>query len=577
MKSLKLLSLIGLFAVLVTSCNKKSKLGKLIPKEASAVVVIDQKSILSKLPWEEIKKTYWYNQLMSDSSVPATAKTFLSDPSKTGIDMEANLVSFVLNAENGQHVVEGNVKDNKTFADFLKNMHPAGIISKDKDLDVMKTEGAVVAWNNERFVLVANTADRFHDMSSMTDSVMSMIDSVTTNSIKTEAPPRPNADSLLAVCKNIFELTEANSLYENERFAQMESEEGDVHIWMNINELTKGAMKNAPDMIGMIKLNKFMEDNITTLTFNFQDGKVSATYKQYFGKELSDILKNGDGDVNTEMIKRIPSSQVAGIFAFHFTPGNLLEIIKLTGLDGFINLFMAQKGVSLDDVVKATKGDILFAVSDIRMAGDTNNLKSLNDTVSNYYQKPTATILFSLSIGDKDAFNKLLNLGNDMQKDLNDKNTFQKKDDKFFAISNSQEAVNKYISGTSTDHTFLSEIKDYPTGGFVDIQMILKALKQELTKDSMGKVYYDRNITMWNNLYFRGGEYKDGGLVNYAELNFVDGKSNSLKQLNQFLDDNVKIIMEKKKKESEEWKTNTLPPAKVDTVVTKKKPGGKRK
>ena len=37
-----------------------------------------------------------------------------------------------------------------------------------------------------------------------------------------------------------------------------------------------------------------------------------------------------------------------------------------------------------------------------------------------------------------------------------------------------------------------------------------------------GKVYYDRNITMWNNIYFTGGEYKDGGLVSTAELNFMD-------------------------------------------------------
>ena len=77
MKYIKLISLIGLFSILLTSCGKKSKLGKLIPKEAAVIVDLNAKSLLSKLPWDEIKQTYWYNELMADSSFPATAKLLM--------------------------------------------------------------------------------------------------------------------------------------------------------------------------------------------------------------------------------------------------------------------------------------------------------------------------------------------------------------------------------------------------------------------------------------------------------------------------------------------------------------------
>ncbi|MDB5221648.1 MAG: hypothetical protein JWN83_315 [Chitinophagaceae bacterium] len=564
MKYIKLVALIGLFSILITSCGKKSKLGKLIPKEAAVIVDINAKSLLSKLPWDEIKQTSWYNELMSDSSFPATGKTFLGDPAKTGIDMGSDIVFFVvMPGNNGHAVVEGSLKDSKAFSDFIKSMHPAATISKDGDLDIFKTDEAVIGWNSERFVFVTNANHQMHNRE-MNDST------------NTAVPlPRPSPDSLLSVCKNIFSLKSENSLYENEKFAALEKEEGDIHFWVNINEIYKGSMKNLPEMMAMVKLDKFLEGNISTATINFEDGKVSGTHKQYFGKELSDILKKGDGNINTDMIKRISPQNLAGIYAIHFTPANLLEIIKLTGIDGFINLFMAQGGVSLDDVVKGIKGDILFAVNDITMKDDTTTLKVTGDSLNNYHQQPGVTFLFALAIGDKDAFNKLLKLGNGMQKELTQKNIFQKSDDKYFVVSNSQDAVNKYFSGAQSTPDFLSKINDHPHGAFVDIQMILKGLQAQLTKDSMGKVLYDRNIAMWNNVYVTGGDYKDGGIVMNAELNLIDKNTNSLKQLNKYIDNISKVVMEEKKKNREKWgRDSTI--VKTDSVaVTKKKPRSK--
>lgn len=567
MKYIKLVSLIGLFSILLISCSKKSKLGKLIPKEAAVVIDFNAKSLFSKLPWEEIKQTSWYNELMSDSSFPSTAKTFLGDPAKTGVDMNSDIILFVVKPDNSGHmVVQGNLKDSKAFADFLKTMHPEGAIGKDGDLDIFKSSHAVIGWNNDRFVAVTNADHKMPGGDMINDSTINMMDSA----IHSAPSPKLSPDNLLLICKNLFSLKEDNSLYENERFAELEKEEGDVRFWININELTKGSMGNMPGMMGMIKLDKFLVDNISAATINFENGKVTGTLKQYFGKELSDILKKGDGNINTDMVKRISSQNLAGMYAVHFSPANMLEIIKLTGLDGFINIAMAQGGITLDDVVKAIKGEMVFAVSDVTVKDDTANIKDAKDSARIYPQKPDATFLFAVAIGDKDAFNKLVNFGKTMGKDAIDKNVFTKSDDTYFVMSNSQDAVNKYFSGPQSDHAFLSNIKDHPLGGFANLQMILKGLQPQFTKDSMGKVHYARNIAMWNNAYLTGGEWKNGGLVTKGELNLMDKTTNSLKQLNKYIDDNAKIIIEKKKKQREEWKRDGLPKSATDSVLKKK-------
>ncbi|MEJ7821621.1 MAG: DUF4836 family protein [Chitinophagaceae bacterium] len=562
MKHIKLISLVGLICLLIISCSKKSNLGKMIPKEAAVVIELNSKSLLSKLSWEDIKKSYWYNQLMLDSSMPATSKVFINDPAKTGIDLQSNMIFFVLKPDSrGQAVVLGSLKDSKAFSEFLKNMHPAATISKDGELNIFKTDSAVIGWNNERFALVTNSdVQKFQGIDSLTDSTITAI-----------PLPLPSSDSLVIVCKNIFSLSEDNSLYKNERFADLLGEEGDIHFWLNTNELSKSSMPPMTGMAGMVKLDKFLVDNISTATINFQDGKIAGTHKQYFGKELSDILQKGDGNINTDMIKRLPSQNLAGVFSIHITPGSLLEIIKLTGLDGFVNLFLSGQGLSLDDVVKATKGDILFAVSDITMKNDSLKLPGLKDTISDYYQKTDATFLFAVAVGDKDAFNKLLSFGKSMGKDATPTKSYQKMDDKYFVLSNTQDAVNKYFSGQQANPDFLSKINNHPMGSFIDVQMILKAMQSQLTKDSIGKAYYDRNIAMWNNFYATGGEFKNGGLVSNGELNLMDKNTNSLKQLNQYADDISKVVIEEKKKNKGGWHTeiNTLPTDSA-TVITNK-------
>lgn len=553
MKYLKITLLLFCFATFITSCSKTSKQGKWIPKEASLIVDINTKSLSSKLSWDEIKQTYWFKEAQNDSSQPEW-KGYLDNPEKTGIDVKSDLIIFLLNDNNKQHVVfEGNVKDSKAFEDFSKKIDPSATPVKQGDINILRIKNrAVVGWNNDRFVYVLAAPDMPKRIPF--DSTRNPFDSLNGNN-NNPAPLIPDAEALIQTCKNIFDLKEENSLYKEERFAKLLDEDGDIHLWENVEQLMKSTMPGG-GMMSMLKLDKFIEGNISAATFNFENGKITGKSKMYTGKELGDILKKSDNtNFNTAMVKALPAENIAAVFAWHFRPETLLDMLKLTGLDGFINMFLAQQGVSLDDLIKATKGDIVFSVSNLGFKTDTTTSKDLNGQDLNLnHEKPDASILFSASVADKAAFEKIINVAKKMGSDMSKSaNTSYKIDDKIFAFSNSQDILNKYFSGNKTSPAFLDKIKDHPFGGFIDIQMILKSFQSKLTADTAGQTIYNRSLAMWNNIYFTGGEYKDDALQSTMVINLVDQNTNSLKQLNSYINDVSKVAIEEKKKNRARW------------------------
>jgi hypothetical protein len=54
-------------------------------------------------------------------------------------------------------------------------------------------------------------------------------------------------------------------------------------------------------------------------------------------------------------------------------------------------------------------------------------------------------------------------------------------------------------------------------------------------KDSSAKIAFDASLKMWDNAYFKGGKYEDGGMNQSAEINLMDKSTNSLKQLNLYM------------------------------------------
>ena len=225
---------------------------------------------------------------------------------------------------------------------------------------------------------------------------------------------------------------------------------------------------------------------------------------------------------------------MAAFFAFNFKPEGVKEFLKILNMDGLINLGAAQVGFNLDDFVKANKGDILIAVTDIKQ-----------DTLVGQ----NADFIFAASINDKTSFNKIIDAGKKFGGPMlggNNKYAYNV-NDKYFVFTNNKTVTDTYIAGTAnTSFDFMDKISGGPFGGFVNFQYILNNMKPKATADSLDVEIYNASVKMWDNLLISGGNFKDGGITQHWEVNMVDKNSNSLKQLNSYLG-TMSIIQEKKK------------------------------
>jgi hypothetical protein len=336
------------------------------------------------------------------------------------------------------------------------------------------------------------------------------------------APAQRDKNALAA---QIFALKEDKSLASDDKFSELMKKKGDVHFWVN----TEAIMSGIPEMaaMGMLNVSKLYEGSRMAGAVNFDNGKIDVDMKSYSGKEMSELWKKYQGDnINGEIVKRIPSKNVAGLIVMNFKPELIREFLKVAGMEGLANMGAAQAGLSVDDFIKALKGDILFAVTDVQA-----------DSTS----KPDATFIFAASVNDKNSMSKLINVGNQFIKGKMNPNQpppiAYNMAGNYFAIGNKQTAVDTYLNTNSnTSFDFYDKISGSPMGLYVNLQYILNAFHQVASGgDSVNLKLYTASVQMWDNIVGKGGEFRDGGMVQHFEINLVNKNENSLKQLYNYL------------------------------------------
>jgi hypothetical protein len=559
-------------AFLFTSCSKKNEEGKMIPNNATVVVQLNTKSLKEKLTWDDIKNANWYNMALAHyqeqyGAANAGMKKIFENPENSGIDLNNSLIFFVAKINSGtqvEMVLEGSIKNADDFGQFNKSMDSSAAIKKDGDLNMLTLhDKAVVAWNDKHFVY-AFDADAARSRFAAMGGVSNQSNAV---------PLLDKSATLLATCKNLFSLKQDSSLAENEKFTNLLKENGDIHAWVNSEEIMKSS--SSLGMLGMLKLDVFFKDNISTYTVNFDNGKIDINHKGYAGKEFSDFLKKySGGNINTDMIKNIPSQNVLGVLALNYKPEAIKELIKLLGMDGILNTYSGQLGFNLDDFVKANKGDLTLAVSDLNMKNvsyNNQNEISGDSTMPGTFTKPDFNILFSVSIGDKASFQKLLDAGKKIGGEMgkNDTSIAYGQNDKVFAITNHQHFLNDYLAGNANNkYDFIDKISGHAVGLYIDIHKILTALSAEKMDDPDHKQMMDESLKLWNNVYVTTGDFRDNALTGHTEINLMDQNTNSLKQLNHYFDTIAKVEKEKGDKEKSEpaIPDSLITPPPIDTV-----------
>ena len=521
-------------AILFSSCSKSNKQGRSIPENALVAIVVNGETVSAKLPWDEVKQNNLLTNLAADSTVPAFIKKALDNPENTGIDTKKDLLFFIVKDSSGGYgAFSGTIKDGEKFRQFALEASEGGSeVEKDGVKTISKAK-FIAGYNKEKFLCLID------------------IPQLKKAAYFSNDEGEKKARDMSATCLSVFNLSEKNSLGDNEKFTTLVKEKGDFHFWFNMAEM----YKDMPGT-GMFKMDKLYEGNLTAGTVNFENGKILVSSKSYTNKEMAAVWKKYKGSsIDENMIKSIPATDLAFVLAMNFKPEGINEMLKVAGIDGMVSMATVFLGISVDEFIKANKGDVMIAVSDFKPSA-----KKYDSLDQSSVKGPEPDVLFAASIGDKDAFNSLIKTAKRLSKEeMNDSDAAKvayNMNGKYFAIGNNKTNVDKFITGGNNNFEFLKKLSGNPFGAYINAQYLMRSMESEVGKDSAEKIIYELSLKMFQDAYLTGGKFVDGGLTSDAEINLVDKNINSLKQLNQYLGKVAELGKQMEEKKKAEWMIN---------------------
>lgn len=552
MKPLPSLTVIAFAVLIFSSCKNNGKSNVAVPKDAAIVFHINSSSLSSKLSWQEIRQTNWFKQMYSESH-DTLAQKIMNDPESSGIDSKSDITFFIKKQGNGGFgVLEGTVKDAAAFETFSKGTKNKQT-QKEGDWFFIKNDNeSLVMWNKSKFAFIIDMPQigRINSLSSMGNMGNTEIAKFSTDSLK------KFVTAILTMDKN-------NSLGEDERFANLLKQNGDVHVWMNTGQLYSGM---GGGMMSMMKINTLFEGSISAATLSFDEGKISMKTKQYYGKEMNDLIKKYEPKpVSADVINRIPSQNIIGAFVMNYPPEGIKAFLQATGFDGLANGFLGKYNYSLDEFITAYKGQLVFAATDLEVKQVKQPFEGMNQPYIS--ARPDIKILFALSVNNKAAFEKLIGIATSQEGAKQSlSKVFYKVNTDWFAVSNSSETVDKFLAGGNNKLPFADKISGHPFGMYIDIQKIMKA-SGSFIKDSSGVTALNASIKLWQDVVATGGEYKNGGMTGEVVVNLVDKKTNSLKQLNQYFEQLAALKKSKNQQNYQSDSTSVYTPPMADNTA----------
>jgi hypothetical protein len=551
-----MLLILPAFALWLASCgNKDSGNYELtIPKDASVVMHINGASLSSKISWEEISQSNWFKE-MSKHTKDSAARQILSNPAISGINTKADVFLYSKQQQGGSYsIVTGSLVDAAAFEKFCISVDKEGSkeVKKENGFSYLTSGDGAVVWNTGHFAFTGNasmpTPGKFIKPKRFFDDKPSL---------KTEY----SADSLRLFAMEALTPKSKDNLEADSRFAALIKDGRDFHFWLNSGSLYSGMNAMSP-----LPLGDLIEGNASAFSMNFDNGKISVKIKQYYGDKIGKVLANNPAEpISAAMINRIPSSNVVGVLAFNYVPSAIKDLLKtIPSASESIDMVLANGDFSINDFVKANKGQVLISLSDPNtemkqspVAGKKNKGGDMHDKPQ---MKTTFKVLFATAVNDKAAFEKMVTMAWDMVKKIkgagrvpttnNDLPFSYKVENNWFAASNSAEFTDKFLAGGDNKLPFTDKIAGHPFGMYLDLQKLMASMHSKINPaDSSNKKGLTEAMNMWQDILATGGGYKDGASQFDVDVNLVDKNTNSLKQLNRYFDETLAIHQARKKLE----------------------------
>ena len=392
-----------IMAVLLTACgNHAPKEAKFIPKEVSAVLVMDPKSLHDKLEKSGINMDTLINRLFQRNAVDTNDRAhFYEIKDGAGMNWDSQIFFFALqNTDQNQsnatvlNLIAG-LSDATKFESFLKKqtffLNKAVQKEKTYSYIIINSE-SMIAWNESNVI-----------GSHYQSKIKPVYDTV---AMKFIVPEKANREKeMRAEVNKYFTQKESESLASVDAFGKMFQTKSDGYAFGSTNSYLS-VLGGMP--LQLPKLEELVKDNYIASTLSFEDGKIVATATTYTNPFVSSILKRYAGPtVNLSLIENNPSENINMIMMASLNPEIFGGVLKQLEIEGLVNNFMEKTGFSSQDLYKTLKGDIAVVVSDLQMP--SKDLKVKNDSTLTIERKPFGKMIFNAPVGDPVAFAKIMN------------------------------------------------------------------------------------------------------------------------------------------------------------------------
>lgn len=386
MKFFNSILFVFIFSVVLYSCNKIPNHIKYVPKNALGVFSVDMNKFSKKLIWNMLTDSKLFEDMQKDIKNEDSKKA-MKDVSNIGLDAMSTMYAFYvgdLKEENNLCIAVA-MKDASKFESFLSKNYPQIAIDKnDLFQSCVIEERILVSWNKEVMLVMPMTAQ--YDFSKEDTVVASY-----------------NVDEFKAYLKSMYLLDTKNSIKELKHFVDLQKADHDFTVWLNYEEIYKQSNSMADATVKMFLKDGYFKDAALATGFDFEKGKIDMDMDYFFSKELAAIYKKSiNNTMDVSLINSLPSENIDLLVSYNLKPQMIQDFLKEFNLDGIINLGLAAVGLNMENLLSIFKGDIVFAVTDLR---------GLDSVASMTQYTPDLNMYYAMTIQDQSKLEQLLAKG----------------------------------------------------------------------------------------------------------------------------------------------------------------------
>ncbi|WP_164974280.1 DUF4836 family protein [Filimonas effusa] len=384
MKSLRNTLLLTAAAVMLVfaACKKPVPTQtKYIPKDVSFVFAANVKNLQEKLEKSKISIDSLFKKAIAESKSSASELAKWDDFKNAGVKWQSEIYVYMQSKGamiTGSNAIFGAVAamdDKSKFQAYLKKQAPDAEIKEGSGYSYANIKGGFsIGWNSDVIVVAGAVGEKYSNNGTVN-----------------------NAEAQITAA---FSQKEAESVAGIPEFRELAGKKSDALVWSNST-----ASLAAIPMIGLTKAADLFKDCYSAATLNFEDGKITGESATYMGKALSDIVKKYDmPEVDIKALEKFPSNNIDGFISMSFQPGILVDIVKYMGVEAIANQYLASMGFSLEDIIKAFKGEFTFIASDFAIEEKPNAFLPQYKT-----KQPVFKMIVNAKMGDKAAYTKVTN------------------------------------------------------------------------------------------------------------------------------------------------------------------------